>query len=90
MSGGRRSVLRRIAKTLAHVREARHGRDHHVFLPVIEESLDHMRKNIDASSETRNRMAAALGRIVTEDYAFSLSELGLELLRIADAFAEIK
>jgi hypothetical protein len=57
------------------------------YLPEIEKSLAEMLKNTDASPSRRDKMAGGLGRIVTEDYAFSESDLGGRILRIADDFA---
>ena len=53
---------------------------------VISTGSEHPR---DSKIE-RDRMAGALGRIVTEDFSFSESVLGGKLLDIADKFASNK
>ena len=60
------------------------------FLPEIIESLENMKKNLDESRERKERMAGALGRLVTEDFNFSESELGTKILQIADDFVGYK
>jgi hypothetical protein len=59
------------------------------YLPVIVETLEKMKSVIINNSydqEKRARMAGGLGRIITEDYSFSVSELGIMLLGITDEF----
>jgi hypothetical protein len=58
------------------------------FLPEIIESLENMQKNLNVSRDRKEKMAGALGRLVTEDFNFSESELGNKLLKIADDFVE--
>ena len=60
------------------------------FLPEIIESLENMKKKLNESRDRRERMAGGLGRLVTEDFDFSESELGTKLLKIADEFVEYK
>jgi len=43
--------------------------------------------SIDQNREVRDRIASGLGRLVTDNYCFSESELGQELLQVADNFA---
>jgi hypothetical protein len=58
------------------------------FLPEIIESLENMQKNLNVSRDRKEKMAGALGRLVTEDFNFSESELGNKILQIADDFVE--
>lgn len=60
------------------------------FLPEIIESLENMQKNLNENRDRKERMAGALGRLVTEDFNFSESELGTKILKIADDFVEYK
>lgn len=62
--------------------------DSYPFLPEIIESLENMKKNLNVIRERRERIAGALGRIITEDYKFSKSILGDRLLQIANEFIE--
>ncbi|MCL6588974.1 MAG: hypothetical protein K6U80_03390 [Firmicutes bacterium] len=66
----------------------------YIDLPVIINSLEKIKKiiSMDERYEKAQRIktAAALGRIVMEDYKFSKSELGLMLIRIADEFEDCK
>ena len=57
------------------------------FLPDIVEVLRQMERDLHSSRERRERLAAGLGRLVTEDWAFSESALGGALLQLADDFA---
>jgi len=77
----------RIEAVLAKLRESAHGARPTVYLPEIVESFEAMLDNLDAPQERRARMAGAVGRLVTEDYVFSESSLGGEVLEIADDFA---
>ncbi len=79
----------RIEAALAKLRESAHGARPTVYLPEIIQSLEAMLENPGAPQERRVRMASALGRLVTEDYFFSESSLGGEVLEIADTFASL-
>ncbi len=59
----------------------------YAFLPEIIESLKAMQSSSTMTSAERERLAGSLGRLVTEDYAFSESPLGTRLLELADQFA---
>lgn len=63
--------------------------DAYPYLTAIEASLENMRDKASASRAQRERMAGGLGRVVTEDYAFSEGALGTRLLEVADAFVEM-
>jgi len=86
----RSAVLREIEAVLEQVREAQLGSSAHPFLPVIEESLVSMHRDIRAALQQRAQMAGALGRIVTDDFSFSESALGTEIIRVAEDFAAFK
>lgn len=58
------------------------------FLPNIIAVLQEMLNNINATQEVRYRNSAALGRLVLEDFSFSSSQLGSDLLGLADDFAQ--
>jgi hypothetical protein len=77
----------RIEAALARLRESAHGARATVYLPEIIRSFEAMLDNLDALQERRARMAGAVGRLVTEDYAFSENPLGEEVLGIFDDFA---
>ncbi len=62
--------------------------NHYAFLPEICESLDRMIVDMNEPKPIRERHAAALGRLVMEDFAFSESDLGGRLLILADSYAE--
>ncbi len=57
------------------------------YLPEIIESLEEMDRSMDAPRERRRKMAGAVGRLVTEDFGFSESALGGEVLQLAEDFA---
>lgn len=64
------------------------GQNRYPTLPIIIESLKNMldkMKDKDLSNEKKSKMAGAIGRIVTDDYSFMKSEIGLA---IADAVNE--
>lgn len=77
----------RIEAALAKLRESAHGARPTVYLPEIIQSFEAMLDSLDAPKERRARMAGAVGRLVTEDYVFSESPLGGEVLGIVDDFA---
>jgi hypothetical protein len=76
----------RIHTVLAKLRESGQKRGPAIYLPEIIRSLESMLDNLDAPQERRARMAGALERLVTEDYSFSESSLGGEILELADGF----
>lgn len=77
----------RIRELLGKLRKAEHEGTTFPYLAEVIESLEAMQNKIEAPSERRVRMAGALGRLVTEDFAFSESCLGGEILKLADDFA---
>jgi hypothetical protein len=78
----------KILEVLDQARKASQQPGAYAFLPEIIESLEAMLSNLDSPRERRERMAGALGRLVTENYQFSESPLGTEILALADSFAE--
>jgi hypothetical protein len=61
----------------------------HPYREDIAESVRVMARSADLDAARRDRMAGALGRLVTEDYEFCEGELGSEVLGFADEFAEL-
>jgi len=61
----------------------------HPYLEDIIASLRLMTESLGESRDRRSQMAAALGRLLTEDLAFCESALGTELLRLAADFATL-
>jgi hypothetical protein len=59
----------------------------YAFLPEIIESLKAMQSGSTMTSGERERLAGSLGRLVTEDFAFSEGPLGTMLLELAEQFA---
>jgi hypothetical protein len=83
------NLRRRIDDVLVEVRQAQAAPNPHPFLGAIEQSLADFKNNLHATQEVRARMAGGLGRIVTDDYAFSESRLGDHLLRVINDFGGI-
>lgn len=81
------TITRKIADVLAKSRASQKETRAYPFLPEIIHSLEAMALNVSAPRSRRARMASALERLVTEDFAFSESPLGADLLKIADEFA---
>lgn len=80
----------KIEKLLRRAR-ASHGKSAaYAFLPEIIRSLEAMQTSLSAPRARRARMAGALERLVTEDFTFSKSPTGAELLDLADEFASGK
>ena len=82
-------MRKRITALLTKLRESSQRAESAIYLPDIIQSLEAMLKNLDAPRERRVRMAGALERLVTEDFAFSESSLGGEVLELADDFASL-
>jgi hypothetical protein len=59
----------------------------YAFLPEIIASLKAMQSRSTMTSGERERLAGSLGRLVTEDSAFSEGPLGTMLLELAEQFA---
>lgn len=79
----------RIAEALARVEEAIASPGAYPFLPEIKVSLQAMLTGLTSTPKERERLSGALGRLVTEDYRFSESEMGTTLLELANKFASI-
>ena len=56
------------------------------FLPEIHETLLAMAKAKDAPRNLREQLARGLERYILEDFEFSESEIGGELLELSEAF----
>ncbi|MBT5019030.1 hypothetical protein OAF42_03140 [Planctomicrobium sp.] len=69
-------------------RSAANEKNAYAFLPTIANTLESLFKSKDASKETRERMARGLDRLVTDNYEFSESELGIVLLDFANDFVD--
>jgi hypothetical protein len=76
-----------LSTLIAEAIKARQAPDSYAFLPEIIDSLTAMERSLDLDVERRSRMAGALERLVTEDFAFSEGSLGRALLRVANDFA---
>lgn len=75
----------RITELLALVRSTSQSPNAHRFLPYVIKSLETMLDNFsdgDPDPETLVREAGGLGRLVTDDFAFSESPLGTDLLKL--------
>lgn len=81
-----RTLRDKIARAIAKAEEASQSPDAYGFLPVIIESLKAMLAGSTMNERERERMAGGLGRLVTEDFNFSESQLGSLLLDLADQF----
>ncbi len=77
----------RMISVIAKLRESERGPNPTVYLSEIIESFEAMLRNFDAPQERRAWMAGGVGRLITEDYSFSESALGGEVLKITDEFA---
>lgn len=83
-------MRKRIEQLLKKVKRAGGKKGSYPFLPEIIQSLEVMRDSPNLSQERRAKMAGALGRLVTEDYRFSESSLGGEILKVVEEFASGK
>lgn len=86
----RRELSERITEALVQVEKARKSSGSYPFLPEIKETLEKMLIGLPRTPNERERLSGALGRLVTEDFNFSESELGANLLELADDFASSK
>jgi hypothetical protein len=59
-------------------------------LPGIIGCLEAMKRGLDDDISKKSKLAGALGRLVMEDYAFSASPFGIELLSLADDYVSGK
>ena len=60
------------------------------FLPIVRRSLAEIKASLEGplpDVERRKKAAGGLGRIVTDDYEFSESELGGKILGFLDKYA---
>lgn len=82
-----RTLQDRIASAIREAELAGSVPDAYAFLPEIIESLKAMQRGSTMTSGERERLAGGLGRLVTEDFAFSEGPLGTMLLELAEQFA---
>lgn len=75
-----------IERLVAKAREEIERPNSYPFLPEILESLLRMRDNLNETRERRGKLASAVERLVLEDFSFSESKLGGEILEIAERF----
>jgi hypothetical protein len=80
-------VKGRIDDALVKAKQASQIEGAYSYLPAIINALGEMRNGVHADSNSRWKIAGALGRLVTEDYTFSEGPLGQALLKLADEFA---
>jgi len=76
-----------LTSVLAAIEAVHTSADHYAFLPEIKETVERMIADQNAPSDIRERHAAALGRLVMEDFNFTESELGGRLLALSDSYA---
>ena len=79
-------MKQKIEQILAKLKKAMKDEGSYPFLPEIAQSIEAMRDGLSLDRERRSKMAGALERLVTEDYAFSESTLGEEILKLSDKF----
>ena len=58
-------------------------------LPAIAGYFEILRNDVRAPRDVRDRHSAALGRVLTEDWSFSESRLGTDLIKLADDYASL-
>jgi len=79
----------RLENAQSRVQTAQDEPDAYGFLPDIGRVLRQMTQGLELDREMRDRIASGLGRLVTDNYSFSESALGQELLSVADDFARL-
>jgi hypothetical protein len=75
-----------IGELLDRVRAAKEKPGAYAFLSEIYETLEAMQESRNDSHEQREHLARGLERFVLENFEFSESQLGGELLELAEAF----
>lgn len=85
-----KTLKARITEALVQGEKACKSPGAYPFLPEIQETLKAMLAGLARTQKERERLAAALGRLATEDFGFSESQLGTTLLELADDFASRK
>ncbi|MHB1426769.1 MAG: hypothetical protein ACYC3I_26735 [Gemmataceae bacterium] len=83
----RKTLKARITDALVRGEKVSKNPDAYPFLPEIQQTLKAMLAGLTMAPTERERLSGALGRLVTEDYGFSESNLGTTLLELADDFA---
>jgi len=83
------AIRARLTEAIALAKEAMQLRNAYPFLPDIIRSLEHMEKNLSLGQRARSNMAAGLEGFVMDNYDFSESHLGTNLLQLADDFASM-
>ncbi|MCP4546773.1 MAG: hypothetical protein GY835_09955 [bacterium] len=77
----------RIRELLGKLRQAELEGTTFPYLQEVVESLEAMQDSVEEPRERRVKMVGAVGRLVTEDFTFSESPLGGEILELAGDFA---
>jgi hypothetical protein len=85
----KKSLQQRIAEAIRLVESARKSKQPFGLLGDISKLLLQMQDCVDTEADCRGKLAAGLGRLVTDDYKFSESSLGSRLLELADDFAPV-
>lgn len=75
-----------IEKMITRVAEAAERPNAYAFLPEIKETLRAMLHATGSPQDKREQLARGLERYVLEDFSFSESELGGELLEFTEEF----
>ena len=87
MNRNNRNLQYRIVSAIHEAQAAGTAPGAYAFLPEIVESLKAMQSGSTMTPAERERLAGSLGRLVTEDLAFSEGPLGTVLLELAEQFA---
>ena len=75
-----------IQKIMSRVAQETNRPNSYAFLPEIQETLQAMSQVLDGPRDQREQLARGLERYVLEDFSFSESELGGELLEFGEDF----
>jgi len=82
-----KGMTKRITDALAEIDKASMGPSPYPFLPEIKKALEAMLASGAMAERELERLSGALGRLVTDNYSFSESDLGTTLLSLGDEFA---
>jgi hypothetical protein len=81
-------LLEMIDECLTLCRESVSKQTANSLLPSIIECLEEMRGILNENKEPFQRLGVGLGRLVTDDFAFSESGLGTRLLEIVELWLQ--